>query len=545
MNRSFLHRLFNAGLVLVFLFILFFAAKQKFSQPLTPIFDPDTPGYLNPALSQLSGTGLLQTQGRSFLYPVLVLGLLKVTGQLESIVVMQHIASLLTAVVWMGVWMVWTSFLPRNAVRFCLSPLIGMAAAALYLWSAETVMFGLQVRPEAVFPLAASLQLLCLMLFIRVRWYGGSETKWWPALASGSGAMLFAAAAYNLKPSWGFAILLSPFVLFLGVLLRRKSRSIAAAAAPLFLGCLLAFVLTVVVPVALKWKPDNASKSFLPMLLFSVHANIISDELQSAVAEGTAGPAEAEFAARLREGIEKSREALGSYKLLGHNPDYLMFGSKTLRDIPGVSTIQERKAYYFRNFFQAMVHQPMRFVSKWLRQLQAAAFQDPKYMCRPSGNLKKLYSISLSCPNSLAPGLRPELVRSCGQVAEQTAALASSLPDACFMGPKWLKQAGVWGAVLYPLALLISFVLLVASIFLFPEHRAAIWTASLVSAAAFMSAMTVAFVHSFDIDRYLSLQSWLAWLTIACWTAVVFSLLENLVRKFFEKQREPLSVETE
>ena len=45
--------------------------------------------------------------------------------------------------------------------------------------------------------------------------------------------------------------------------------------------------------------------------------------------------------------------------------------------------------------------------------------------------------------------------------------------------------------------------------------------------------MTVAFVHSFDIDRYLSLQSWLAWLTISCWAAVVLSLVESQLRGQF------------
>ncbi|MCK9589755.1 MAG: hypothetical protein M0Q93_10410, partial [Terrimicrobiaceae bacterium] len=335
-------RMFRWIVAALFFLLLATAAKQKFSQPLTPIFDPDTPGYLNPALSQLSGHGLLQTQGRSFLYPVLTLGLLKTTGDLRSIVVMQHLASLLTAVVWMGIWIAWSSFLPRNWTRDFLAPLAGLAAVGLYLVSAETVLFGLQVRPEAVFPLAASLQLLCLMAFIKARWPAGSRSKPGLVLASGAGAMLFSVAAYNLKPSWGFAILLSPFVLGIGALFRRRGRPIRWTAAPLVLGSLLALLLLAAVPAALKWKPDNASKAFLPMLLFAVHANIISDYLQEEVNAGKATPEEAEFSSRLQAGIEQSRNPLGAYRLLGHNPDYLMFGSKTLNVIPNVSTLEER-----------------------------------------------------------------------------------------------------------------------------------------------------------------------------------------------------------
>lgn len=527
-------RIFRWVIALLFILLLAFSAKQKFARPLTPIFDPDTPGYLNPALSQLSGQGLLQTQGRSFLYPVMVLALLKVTGDLRSIIVMQHVASLLTAVAWIGIWVVWSSFLPRNCTRIFFVPLIGLAAVGFYLLSAETVMFGLQVRPEAVFPLAASLQLFCLMIYIRVRWPAEGEAKTWTVISSGAGAMLFAAAAYNLKPSWGFAILLSPLVLGIGSLFCRRGRPVVFTAIPFVLGCILSIAFLTGIPAVLNWKPDNASKSFLPMLLFAVHANIISDYLQSEADAGRSTPAEAEFNSRLRAGIEQSRNLLGSYRLLGHNPDYLMFGSKTLNDIPNAGTLETRKAFYFRSFFRAMAKFPDRFVKKWLSQLQTAAFQDPKYMCRHSGNLKKLYSISSKCPPTLHPDLREDVARSCSQTALETTALVSQLPDSLIMGPKWLKKAGVAGAAFFPFSLLGGLLLLVACPFLFRDHIRSILTASLISAAAFLSAMTVAFVHSFDIDRYLSLQSWLAWLAIACWTAVVLSMVESRLRHLLQ-----------
>ena len=59
-------RLLLAG---AFVVLLACAAAQRFSLPLTPIFDPDSPGYVNPAISDLSGQEFQQTQGRSFLYP--------------------------------------------------------------------------------------------------------------------------------------------------------------------------------------------------------------------------------------------------------------------------------------------------------------------------------------------------------------------------------------------------------------------------------------------------------------------------------------------
>jgi len=525
---------FRGLLALLFVLLLAYAAGQRFAQPLTPICDPDTPGYLNPALSQLSGQGLQQTHGRSFLYPVVILGLLKASGDLKSIVVAQHLASLLTAIVWMGIWVIWISFLPENWTRHVVAPLLGLAAVGFYLIGAEPILFGMQVRPEAIFPLVAGLQILCLMLFVKARWSAGGKSKDGIVLASGIGAMVFAVASLNLKPSWGFAFLLSPLVLGLGVFIQRRGRSLLAAGLPLLAGGLLALILVAAAPVALQWKPDSASKSFLPMLLFAVHANIISDYLRGEVDAGRASPEDAAFSSRLSSGIEESRHQLGRFVLLGHNPDFLMFSSQTLVQLPGVSTLEERRAYYFRALFSSMARFPNRYVAKWLAQLRAAVFQDPKYLSRPSANLKKLYSASVPLSNSRYPDLRADLAGSLSRTASETSGLVSSLPAVRVMGPKWLKKAGSVGAVLYPASLIAGLILLAAAPFFFRDHLLAVLTALLVSAAALLSAMTVAFVHSFDIDRYLSLQSWLAWLTISCWAAVVFSLVESRLRRQFQ-----------
>jgi|GEM_PF-2275816 len=527
-------RAFRRAVAAAVIALLFCAAAQRFSLPLTPVLDPDSPGYLNPALSGLSGHGLQQTQGRPFLYPVLVLGLLNATGDLRSIVVAQHVASLLTAVVWMGICVVWNSFLPPGWVRRFLAPLIGLASVGFYLVGTEPILFGLQVRPEAVFPLAAALQILCLMLYIKARWPGTDKPDGPLAVAAGIGSMVFTAAAYNLKPSWGFAILLTPLVLGLGIVFRPAGQSIARAAVPLVSGCIAALFLLAVVPAALHWRSDKASKYFLAMNLFAVHANIISDYLQGEVEAGRASPEEAEFSGRLRSGIQESRSRLGSYVLLGHNPDYLMYGSQTLARIPNVSTVEEWRDYYFRTLFLSMARFPGRYVAKWLAQLRAAAFQNPKYLSRASAHLKQLYSASMPLSGALYPGLRPDIADSLTRTTQETAALASTLPGSCDLGPKWLKQTGAVAAALYPVSLIAGLFLLAAAPVFFPEHLRAVLAASLVSAAAFLSAMTVAFVHSFDISRYLSLQSWLAWLAISCWAAVVLSLAESRLRRRFQ-----------
>src|SRR5437879_8729938 len=50
-------------------FIFAWAVWQRFKLPLDPIADPDTWGYLSPALRKLTGAEFGHSQGRNFLYP--------------------------------------------------------------------------------------------------------------------------------------------------------------------------------------------------------------------------------------------------------------------------------------------------------------------------------------------------------------------------------------------------------------------------------------------------------------------------------------------
>jgi len=168
-TRSFLQRIHPAAILAGVAAVLIVAALQRFSLPLTPVFDPDTPGYLSPALSVLAGGPMMQVDERAFFYPVILLAVLKATGSFSSIVIFQHIVSLACGVVLMAVWWSWMSFLPKTRFNICLAPWIGLACVAFYLWNSDTIFFGIQVRPEAVFPLFASLQIFCQMIYIQGR----------------------------------------------------------------------------------------------------------------------------------------------------------------------------------------------------------------------------------------------------------------------------------------------------------------------------------------------------------------------------------------
>src|SRR5258707_5934041 len=58
--------------------------------PIVPLSDGDTWGYLRPALHWLSGLGFQQTYGRDWLYPALLAGILKISGDFHAITYAQR-----------------------------------------------------------------------------------------------------------------------------------------------------------------------------------------------------------------------------------------------------------------------------------------------------------------------------------------------------------------------------------------------------------------------------------------------------------------------
>jgi len=63
--------------------IFVFATWQRFTLPLDPIADPDTWGYLSPALRKLAGAEFGHTHGRNFIYPGFLFLLLPFGGEYE------------------------------------------------------------------------------------------------------------------------------------------------------------------------------------------------------------------------------------------------------------------------------------------------------------------------------------------------------------------------------------------------------------------------------------------------------------------------------
>ena len=75
-------------------FIFAWAVWQRFKLPLNPIADPDTWGYLSPALRKLTGAEFGHSQSRNFLYPGFLYLVLRCFGDFRAIGVVQHLLGL-------------------------------------------------------------------------------------------------------------------------------------------------------------------------------------------------------------------------------------------------------------------------------------------------------------------------------------------------------------------------------------------------------------------------------------------------------------------
>jgi len=86
------------------LLVLIWAARLRFSLPLTPFADADFYGYLNPAISALTGGRFKHFISREFLYPLFVFLTLRLCGDFRCISITQHVLGLATGVLLVMAW---------------------------------------------------------------------------------------------------------------------------------------------------------------------------------------------------------------------------------------------------------------------------------------------------------------------------------------------------------------------------------------------------------------------------------------------------------
>lgn len=496
-----------------FVTVFAYAIWQRWQMPWLPLGTDDSWGFLAPVLHELRGEGFRQTHGRGFAYPVFLLSIVRAAESFHAIALVQHVLGLLSGMVWIWAFALWTAWLPQAIRRRHYVWWLGAFALALYLWGAWTVVHETMLRPEAIFSFFALLQIALTFDFFRARWHSSGSLR---AVVSGALAMLCAVFCLGLKPSWGFAAAMPAFALLVGIIWPGPSAKRLAAALALVCGLLLAGLWQKGVPQITGWVPDEGSKLFLPATLFTVHADLIAATMREQEERGELDAEEKIFLEQLDQRLVEARRAPLKYRVLGHDPDYLMYRSDALAKLPGeADTSAATRADYFRSaYFSAMRGQPMGMMAKVSRQV-LRAHRDATLSLHCSSLPWRVHletARGFQAANR-ALALPPPLSAGWEQLFLDCQAAASVEPERrafVFRLPDWFVRGFL--SVVVGLLTIVGLCVFPAGRWLFgPASVSDLLPAARVFAVLVLSQLgtilTVAIVHSFDVRRYLALLS--------------------------------------
>jgi hypothetical protein len=345
------------------------ALERRFALPLVPILDADSPNFLWPGLLKLNSGQFVHNAGLNFIYPGALFLLLRGFSDFRAIVIWQHLLGVAAGAFFLLSWNRLHDLDAASCLRRAVHQAIGLFGAGIYLLSPIPILFEMQIRPEAVCMFA---QMLSFWLFFQFLFCRLSATSRRRAAFYGIAAVASALLLCSLKPSYALTALL-----MIGVLSWLVWRSTGGwRYQSLFLAGAMIAGLVIIVPEYLLGRADRLSKMFLPQTLFSVHAEIIreqmGDDLRSETP--TAFPRPWLQTAYDELGAEIARAhvpAPEQFSLLGFSPDYLMNGADAIFTpwLQQLGSDDEFRRFLNYYYWRALQHRPVSFAAKISRQI--------------------------------------------------------------------------------------------------------------------------------------------------------------------------------
>lgn len=544
MPRLTLHRCLHAVPALVVALVFGWAAWERFRLPMTPSADADIHAYLAPGLNLLLGRAFKHTFGQCFLYPGFLYAVLRVGSDFRGITVVQNLLGLGTGALLFGSWMQFRRLLPKPRLPMPAFTVLGALLAGVYLISTTSIKFERELRPESIFPFFAVLDIYCNLRFIRERFLDARPRR---ALLSGGGAFFFSVAAWLLKPSFSAMLLLANVPLVVSLFHAGQS---VRGKVTLVLVPVLAAVLLLLWP---EWKlrqGDPMGELFFAQSLFSIHANLINDQMAEDLARNAATPFPPDVVAavhdKLTTALRESHAEGGKYwPALGFNADYLLHGSPAsppfvhwLADELGS---KERRVDFCRYYYRRVWGQhPARMAAKIGRQLGVfyRFGKCPAYTNYPYHDLSEAYQRSAE---SLATSRELPHYGPGNALMARTEALQTS---PLRIGPfPWTARASIVLSASYFVWCLWA-ILLGVGAWMFPPLRRVFGVAApvllLLYSYNFGTVLTLAIGHSLDVGRYSMYQ--LAYTLLAEFASVWLALEFLAATVFGLAGQEPLGI---
>ena len=489
--------------VIVALFL--WAVWRRFSLPLEPITDPDTWGYLSPALFKFTRGEFIHAHGRNFVYPAFLLVLLQAFGDFRAIVIAQHLLGLVGGGLLLTTWQRLRSFTAASPFGDRAHSLFAVILLAVFLLAGEPIRAEMGLRPEGICAFLLSLNLFCVVEFLARTFVFRKKAAVW-GIATGASAILLA----SVKPSFIFLAFVSLLPIAIFFVMRKPIQQ------------KIRLALGLIVSAAILWLPeyflsrhDELSRRFLPTTLFVVHADVIRDQMADDVEHRAVLPYARDWLERIRQQLDaeiaKSISAEGSsFPSLGFSPDYLMYHANSIAeqvsvefndDIPTLTSFY--RFYYWRTWRM----RPLAMARKVARQIALFyAWPSPVYDRRKIIPLDVLYKVGAGSfdPDSYRETLNA--YRPAREMIGRSAALAdAALP---IEQGRVIRLPIVFLAAAY-LPLLALTILAALGCLQRDFRKAAGWlTAVTLFVFAYNAAacLEVAITHAFDVPRYSTIQ---------------------------------------
>jgi hypothetical protein len=501
------------------------AAWQRFALPLDPITDPDTWGYLSPALRKLIGAEFGHTFGRNFIYPGFVFLLLRVFGDFRAITIAQHFLGLAAGGILLLTWRRARVFVATPRIGCAVFETLGLLAAAIFLLAGDPILLETQLRPEGIAALLIGFNMYFAVQFAACFFVEDRRVASIPyGIATVFSSILLASA----KPSFWLAsiVVLLPVVMFFfqrGLFWQKIALGGGAAASAALL----------LLPEHFLARNDEGSQTLLPSVLFFMHANLIRDQMADDLRRGAKVPYPREWLGRIHGAlsaeIEKSMVA-NHYQTLGFDPNYVMYHTSIeaqLRREFGVN-VSALCAFYWFYYGRIWRQQPVLVLRKITRQMRNFyAPMCPVYRQRKSLALADAYDRG-------ATSLDKEPYRKiwiayppAAYFMNRTRLLAVSAP--VVQQRAYIRKPLYVLAVTYLPLLLIAFSLSAGVLLQRKWRKHLRWLAALVLLAYLYNAAAcfeVAVIHELDNPRYVIVQMFLSLLAqfFALWFVLEFAL---------------------
>jgi hypothetical protein len=486
--------------------LLIWGAWKRFQLPQSPLIDPDIEGYLGPAVSALAGKPFVHLVGRSFPYPAFVYLILRIFGDFRAIAVTQHLLGIAAGALVMLGWNAAGALLPPGGIPKPVFRYMGLAPAYVCLGSSTAISFEHQIRPEAIFPFFAILNIWVSFRFLEARFVRPKPSFLWLGALNVFISVLIDMA----KPSFGFATLFCTLPVWVSLLLPgrsgREKRLLAAAA-------ILPALLLLVLPEHILKKSDPEAKLFLPETLLSVHATLVEQQMTEDLAGNGPLPYPRDVVQKAHdilavELVKAAQVTTKTYPSLGFNPDYLMYDNSFCAQFAQEMnfTPQAMGDFCMTYYLRALRHHPAAIFAKVKRQL--AIFytgENPVYRLGKNMDISDLQYARVAPLMELTGQLGPgnpavkRYVESCNRLAAAGIDISQArrfVEWLRFFSFHYLDLLGV--ALLSPLLLFfrplrIHLLWLIVALWLAHSYN-------------FGNSLTIAVVHSLDVTRYVRIQ---------------------------------------